>query len=248
MNMNKIFLMSSAVFLLLAMVGSVFALRMPGVITGDWFLYGDIMVEWSSTDPTQTCPDYVLEMNETEWVTATVQSVVETNITFQLKQHFKNGTEKIHNYWINIDNGEGNTTLSFIAANLNVNNTLYTSGEYSTWTINETIPRTYPDGERLTNHINFTMEISDPEAGYPYYSCMNFYWDKLTGVLVEASIVSSTDTPGGTTYWSLSCRITESNCWVVPEFPALPLIIILFITLSFVMAGFKRRMTQTKTR
>lgn len=126
-----------------------------------------------------------------------VTSIVGTNITVQTKEHFINGTERIRLGFIDIDTGESSNetaettdiTFMIISANLNVNDTIYTSGDFSTWKLNETIVRTYPDGERSTNHLNMTVEYSVifNQTEIDYYHSMNWYWDRSTGIIVEIS-------------------------------------------------------------
>jgi hypothetical protein len=187
-----------------------------------------------------------------------VSDVSGTNITLQATEHFKNDTERIRSGWIDIDTGnsseetEETTDMTFMAisADLGANDTLYTSGEYSTWKINETVVRTYPDEERDTNHLNMTWEYSWAinETEYYYYLSMNFYWDKSTGILVEDSFESINQTGEYNTTWSALSKITDSNVWVVPEFPtwASPLLILIVLTVAMVI--YKRRLLKTPIR
>ena len=89
-----------------------------------------------------------------------------------------------------------------ISANLEENGTLYTSVDYSTIKINETIARTYPDSARDTNHLNITTETEIDQN-----TSMNYYWDKSTGILVEMSQRVIYQTGGYLTSWSTSLRI-----------------------------------------
>jgi len=277
-----------SMFLLFAMVLTSVAAqpRVPGVAEGDWFKYEDISVEWSSNDPNATFPppdwEWLEEMNETEWMLLTVGDVSGTNITCQFIEHFKNDTERIRSGYIDIDTGNcskdtaetADMTFTAISANLDVNHTLYTSGEYSTWKINETIVRTYPDEVRDTNHINMTWEYSwtDPELGwyYYYYFSMNWYWDRTTGILVEGSFEEIIQEGGYViplgrstgilvedslekiaqeveyeTTWSALFRITDSKVWVVPEFLTWTSILLTFTILTVAIAIYKRRLFKT---
>lgn len=179
-----------------------------------------------------------------------VQSVIGTNVTGQTTWHFKNGSETISNDWVDIDTGDGgNLTTAIVAANLNAGNTLYTSGSYSTWIINETIVKMYPSGvARDTNHINITMEETIP--GYGHYNLsQNYYWDRQTGVVVEMNTTYYyEDTMGNYMRQAILFQIVGSNMWIVPEFPTLPLILTAFITTSSFAILLKRRKLQTKTR
>jgi len=94
------------------------------------------------------------------------------------------------------------------------------TGEYS-WTINET--ECY------------------------YYYLMNFYWDKSTGIFVESSIEVRNQTGDYLTTWSVLMGITDSNKWVVPEFPTWTSLLILLVVITFATATCKRRLLRTAT-
>jgi len=187
--------------------------RVVGVSVGDWFKYGDITVNWSSDDPNATSPHLV--WNVTEWMSISVEDVSGTNITFQSTWRYINGTEETPRGHIDIDTGDGNMTFSAISANLNANDTIYST---STMKIDETIIRTYPDSTRDTNHLNTTTESN--VTGFYQYLSMNLYWDRSSGISVETALESTIQAEGYTTTMSILVRITESNVWVVPEFPS----------------------------
>jgi len=91
--------------------------RMVGVDVSDWFKYV-ATVDWSSNDPNATFPipdwEMLEEMNETEWMLCTFESISGTNVTLQFTSHFKNGTEIIENGYIDVDTGDGNMTYVVI--------------------------------------------------------------------------------------------------------------------------------------
>jgi len=197
--------------------------RIVGVNEGDWFRYGDIIADWSSNDPSYTPDEGLKAWNETEYLLMSVVEVLDTYVGYQSVWHFKNGTERTDGHCTYIDTGSGNTTMFFISAYLSTNDIIYTSGSYSNWRINETVVRTYPDGLRETNHINVTSEVYDGT------DTKNIWWDRTTGALVEMSIEESEYSGEYLTIESLFFTITESNVWIIPEFPPfllLPLFII----------------------
>ena len=241
------------VFLLSAMVvASLAQTRTVGVSVGDWFKYGTVDVSWSSNDPNATFPPYdyewLKEQNETDWLLLSVTEVSGTNVTCQAMTHFKNGTEKIEGGNINIDAGDGNMTFMAVSANLEANDPLYTSGDYSSYKINETIVRTYPGGVRNANHLNITQEFTWTvnQTQNSYYYSMNFYWDRSTGIFIEESWEAINHTGEYLTTWSELSRITESNVWVVPEFPTWASVLILFVVLTFAIAIYKRKPIKTR--
>jgi len=225
--------------------------RTVGVASGNWFKYGEINVTWSSNDPNAPKAWYGMnfeEYNETAWVSAEITGVSGKNVTMQYVVHFKNDTDETASSWVNVETGDGNATSMLISANLGVNDTLYTSGPYSIWTINETITRTYVSGPRETNHINLTYGPYNytipPDTEVYYYYSMNFYWDKLTGFLVEDNFEIMNQTGEYITEWSLQFRVSESNVWVVPEFPSWIPVLTLFIVLTSAIVVYKRRLVE----
>jgi hypothetical protein len=241
MNKKIVPLSLFLVFLMCTMIATVSAQRVPGVQVGNWFKYG-ATVTWSSTDPNAKMPDYLKETNATEWMLGTITNVVGTNVTGQTLTHYKNGTEETEGAYIDVETGEGeNATLWLIAADLQVNDAIYTTGSYSSWRINETITRTYPGGDRETNHVNFTMEYNYPPILIISVS-QNYYWDKATGAMVEVSAEFFNQTASYLTTWSELIEITESNVWLVPEFPTLASILLVFIAFPFAIIVCKRRL------
>ena len=211
--------------------------RVVGVNVGDWFKYRVITANWSSDDPNATFP--LLEWNVTEWMLMSVEDVSGTNITFQSTWHLTNGTEVPQRGDVDIDTGDGNMTLSAISADLNVNDTIYSSFGHSTMKINETTVRTYPDSTRDTNHLNTTMEYN--VTGFYQYLSMNWYWDKSSGIFVEMAHEAISQAGGYTTTISVLLRITESNVWVVPEFPSFLILPLFMISTLLAVILYRRK-------
>ena len=259
MKKKTILLTLVSMFLLSAMVmTSVVAQpRIVGVTIGDWFEYDDIGVSWSSNDPNDKFPQFLEELNETEWLRITVQGVFGTNVTLQTIWHFKNGNDETSGGYIAIDTGNcENVSLLVISANLNVNDTLYTSF-YSDVKINETVVRTYPDSVRDANHVNITSEEAGTECfwnetakdywcrEYYYYESANYYWDKETGIVVEQSGEWINQTGEYLTSWSAWIRITDSGVWIVPEFPTWTSMLLILIVLTVAITISKGRLIKT---
>jgi hypothetical protein len=238
MNRERILLTLVSVFSLSAMVLTSSAqTRKVGVSEDDWFKYGDISYDWNSNDPNATISDP--KWNETEWIMILIMDVSGTSITGEKTVYYRNGTEEISGGYVDIDTGDGeNATTMIISADLGVNDAVYTSGEFSTWKINETVVRTYPSGLRDTNHLNISFELSYMEF-YQYMS-MNYYWDKSTGVIVEMCIEEIHKTGDYVTNASLGFRIIESNVWTVPEFPSFLILPLLMITTLLAIVMYRR--------
>ena len=228
--------------------------RTVGVTEEDWFKHGEITIEWNTNDTSATFPpsgwEWLEEWNQTEWMTSNVTTITGTNITSLVTQHFKNDTEKTRIGWIDINTGNSSQltnetmdmTFMYISADLEPNDTLYSTGDFSDWKINETITRNYPDSARNTNHLNLTIKYSYTNGiTIDYHHSMNYYWDKSTGILVEWTIQITNHTNQYLTTWSATSKITESNIWTVPEFPTWTPILITLTALTIATAIYKHK-------
>lgn len=236
MNSRIVFFTLISTFLLFALVVEASATtRTVGVSVDDKFRFG-IIVSWSSNDPSAKPPSGLVDANNTEWGEFTVTGISGTNITGQETTHYKNGTEITTGGWIDVNTGGGNATMFIISANLAKGDSLYTSS-YSSWFINETVPRTYSSSVRETNHLNLTSSSGTVSGHY------NMYWDKTTGVLVEQLQEITNQTGTYTTTWSEDVQIISSTVWIVPEFPAWTsaLILIAVTSATIVIARQRQR-------
>jgi hypothetical protein len=219
------------------------ASRTVGVSVGNSFKQS-VAFSWSSTDPNAIMPSYYAGWNETEWMSVLIIDVSGTNVSAQTTIHFKNGSDLVQVGVTDIDTGNGNWTTWIIAANLNLNDTIYTSS-MSTYLINETIPRDYPGGSRSTNHLNITTELNTTDSYL--YNSRNNYWDRETGFMVEGSDLQISK---ANTFWtnvSFSATLTESDVWVVPEFPTFTLILAVLILLAAAVVFSRKRLPKTLT-
>jgi hypothetical protein len=236
MKKGKIIFAFISIAMLLTITGAMAAVpvRTSGVSNGDTFTYGNANFSWNSDDPTATPPTEWNAMNGTAYFRVTIESIVGTNVTISSLAHYNNGTETTQSGWVDVDTGDGNMTFFLISANLNANDSIYSGSDYSTYTINETIP-----GTRATDHLNATTETS--VELYSIYLSMNFYWDKTTGVLTKMSMTSN-ETTTYTTNWSVSFELTSSNKFTVPEYIGLPQILLLLASLTLITLTYRRKL------
>jgi hypothetical protein len=218
--------------------------RTVGVSVGDAFTY-DVAFGWSSSDPNATIPTYYLLASEADWISSSVVDVSNTTVTVQQTMHFINGTDTTQFGVTDVDTGDGNVTFWVISAILGVNDSVYASGPYSAWRMNETVVRTYPDGIRNTNHVNITIEAN---MGSDYqYSSTNFYWDQLTGIVVESQAVVISRLAGFESNMTVQLAIVQSDLWVVPEFSTFVSVMTLVImAVTIVFVSHTRRSVRTK--
>ncbi len=246
MQKANIILTSLSIALLLTIVGlsNASPVGTPGVGVGNTATYGNVNFDWSSNDPSATPPSQWIGLNGTAWFRGTIENIAGTNVTINSLIHYNNGTEDTELGWVDVDTGQGDMTLFLISANLNVSNPIYITGDYSDLTINETIPMPYPGGQRQTNHVNVTTEVTS--EFFNVSLSMNLYWDKATGVLTQMSIISN-QTMTYTTNYSISMQLTDSSVWVVPEF-GMPLFVLLLSSAALVTLVARRKLRRTQIR
>jgi hypothetical protein len=238
----------TATFLLallcVTMIGSVRAqTRIPGVFQGNTFTY-DVNAFWSSNDPSAVAPADLLDINKTEYYRVTITAVSGAEITTQSVWHFTNGTETSTVGTINVETGVTNGGFwAIVAGNLGVNDRLHPSGS-NYITVNETGTRDYLGGARETNHLILNLQGSDTGGDYVEY--VDYYFDKITGMLVQLNDakVYSSPTMTITTFW----KIKDSNVWVVPEFPSTLIVpLLMAITMLAVIVYKKKHASSLKT-
>jgi hypothetical protein len=244
MNGRIVLLNLISTFLLLALVVAASAqTRTVGVSVGNKFRY-DRTASWSSNDPNATPFSSLIEYNNTQWREITFTAISGTNVTGQLTNHYKNGTEITTDCWIDVSTGIGeNMTFLLISANLTAGDSMGTSAFYNTQILNETVSRTYLSGVRDTNHINSTSS----DGTQTYHT--NIYWDKATGVLVELLQETTNQTGTYITTWSSGTQIISSDVWTVPEFPTwTPALLILIVLTSATMLIARQKQPKTPFR
>ena len=206
-----------------------------GVEPGDTFRY-HITYLWTSTNPANTPPTYWVQYNQTDYYQLTVNMVTSTTVQYNTTLRYQNGTEYQNTGIAEVSQGVTGD-IYFYAANLSANNLLYPLSEDMPWVINDTTIRAYPDNTfRSTNHI----QVNRTDVTNEKYSAMNLYFDKVTGVMVEATLTNVyTATPQQT--FTTHVVLAESNVWTIPEFPTtLPLLATAAIGIA-VTALYKKR-------
>ena len=196
--------------------------RTAGVSEGDWFKYG-FTFDWDY-ELNATAEDFIFtDFLQSDWVILAIQDVTETNVTGQFTIHFENGTEKLLDGSVDLTTGEGDLRNWLISANLNANDSLYVSETDEM--INETVNQTYLWDSTETNHLESSFDFIE---GNDYsFLCLDFYWDRETGVLTELSFEAEVQQNGTLMNGSASWLLTESNLEYIPEFTQTALILML---------------------
>jgi hypothetical protein len=179
-----------------------------GVKAGDWIKVEYTISGWPSGQPYP------------EWLKVEFLTVEGTNATLQVTMHMSDVTEQNATVPVVIGAGGGEAFgLSgfVIPANLTVGDSVYITG-YGNITIAGETTRTYAGASRTVVYASFSQ----------YGTQLTYYWDKQTGVMVEASTTS-----GGVT---ATAKATETNMWqAAPGFPIDPIILYALIPIIIVI-------------
>jgi hypothetical protein len=176
-----------------------------GVKVGDWVKFGEISLTWTGTG---TEPSYIKDEKNLDWMKMEVKSVSGTQVVVETTGKYKNGTStQSSSSTLDVATGEG---LSggfgmLIGANLSEGDTI--PQQYgSQMKINGTATRTYCNAMRSVNYVDLSASYSGQTQQ------VKAYWDKATGILVEAYMHTSVSTPTAQTI-ELSLKATETNMW-----------------------------------
>lgn len=191
-----------------------------GIEAGDW-----IKIEYTTSGWADGCP-------YPEWLRLEFLEVEGTIATVRATLHISDGTEQSDT--VPVDVVAGGEALGFsrfvIPANLTTGDSIYMT-ELIDLAIEGETTRTYAGARRT---IVYTS-VSQNEAQFAYY------WDKLTGVIVEASTSYSNIT--------ITAKITETNMWEATtiQMPWWPWAIVAaaVVALAIVLYRSKKRKTPT---
>ena len=185
-----------------------------GIKTGDWIKVEYTFTGWPAGDPYP------------EWLKLEFLSVEGTNATVRATLHISDGTEQSDTAPVDVVAGGEALGLSgfVISANLTTGDSIHMTG-YVDLVIEGETTKTYAGARRTIVYASFSQ----------YEVQFNYYWDKLTGVIVEAS----------TTYpdITVTAKITETNMWEATtiRMPWWPWIIVAVAAVVGIVIFFVRR-------
>lgn len=179
-----------------------------GVSPGDNFSY-----EVGTSGYIPDFPYY--SMDKIGTITVSITSVSGPSINFTTDMSYRNGSKTSQEILTNVQTG-GPLNMSvprfFLSANLGVDDSAI---PYRDWPkINDTTGTLYSSGEsRETNY--FRINALDSNA--TFYSHIDFYYDKKTGVLVKLYCYGeNTNGPYSTSYW---LKLEKTNLWTMSKSP-----------------------------
>ena len=181
LNSKLVLSFSLIAIILVALTAPVFAVQYnPRVAVDNYVRYGNFV---------GSGPGYEF-FNDKAFLNLQVVDISANAVTLLSTGQFKNGTALHGNgttdVWdvsIGTDNGTPTTQGPIIAANLNQGEAIPPP---NTYTINQTVDRTYLGTTRSVNLLNITISTSD------YNSTTNYVYDKLSGMLLETTFVTTT--------------------------------------------------------
>jgi len=183
-----------------------------GIKAGDW-----IKLKYTITGLPQPYPEWLkLEFLSVEGTIATVRATV----------RMSDGTEQSDTAPVDVVSGSEAHGLAgiVISANLTTGDSVYITG-YGNVTIEGEATKTYAGANRTVVYAGFSQDEVQ----------VTYYWDKLTGVMVEVSSTS----PGITA----TAKATETNMWeaITVRMPWWPWIIVGVVAVGLVIFFVRRR-------
>ena len=136
------------------------------------------------------------EQRYAEWLKLEFLTVEGTNATVRATLGISDGTEQTATGSLDVVSSGGVPELPgiIVSANLTMGDSVPMAG-YGNVTIEGEATRTYVGADRRVVYTSFSVNETD----------VTYFWDKLTGVMVEKSLTSSNITATG--------RATETNMW-----------------------------------
>lgn len=256
MNRKVAITLSLIIILSFSVAGQVLALTSsPGVKSGDYFTYS-INSYWNTTNSSRTVPEYLLENNNTKWFNVSVSWVSGANVTATNLWEFNNGTTGNSLVQMEVDNAtlyfyipDLPAFLGFFNANQSVNDLLLPLSN-NDMRINSTINREYTSGNRETNVVSISIDVTDYYNSSYGTQTITYYIDKATGVMVEKIDYTEFPDQNGSIVW----KLIDTNAWgfsVKPwsMFDIIGIVIIIAVVVAVIVYFIlKRRNRKTKSK
>jgi hypothetical protein len=191
-----------------------------GIKAGDWIKLKYAFSGWPAG---QAYP---------EWLRLEFLTVQGTIATVRFTQHISDGTEQSDNATINVVSNIEVPMLAgiVISANLTTGDSVYIAG-HGNVSIEDEATKAYAGADRTVVYASFAQNETQ----------VTYYWDKLTGVMVELSSIY--------TGFTATVKATETNMWetTTVRMPWWPWIIIAVLAVGLVIFFVRRRRAaQTK--
>jgi len=189
--------------------------RTAGVKPGYRVTYGEFKSLWASYVPGATAPQNLIDVNNTSTVINTVLSVTNTTVTFESYTVYRNETEPTtETKQVDVNTGIGSGNITYIAANLGINDKVYTKNNVTDARLNATGLRNYCNLFRETSLLNTTRVFTQTNIAF----WVEYYWDTTTGILTQ-QFWSYAELQGNLlTQGSIEYKMIDNNIWTnVPD-------------------------------
>jgi hypothetical protein len=232
---------------IISLLVPVFARDILGVNEGDWALY-TVETLWSSEIPGDTVPQYLEDINHTQW-RMQVESVLDTeNVRLSVTKYYRNGTEmSVEIYEGSVMTDSGNLSTWIIRKNLVVHEAVY---EGKGITVNATESHEFAGAMRMTVYAGFVQPEGTSGNTTGRYG---LFWDKETGIFCGG--VSTTIHTMESKYLSMiviRTNLVETSLWEPSNYIFLFLgIVVIIIVIVVVVAVFvwkRGKLSRRKTR
>jgi hypothetical protein len=223
-SLTIMMLLTSAIFLATTSIASAQSV-VAGVSIGETFDYSYSLI-WTSTDPSATPPNDLVEYNNTQKIQFKITDVDGPDISVDFTRLFNNGTQTVESGSIDIESGTVSVPYGFliIGANLNKNQQVYPTGGHQV--ITDTVTRSFAGVQRETNVIS--SEVSSEKTTIDF--------DRAKGVALDY-LFEIRETSGNYNIVSTeTLTSTNSNNWgVASSTLSLPLIAIVIVIVAVIM-------------
>lgn len=209
MLISKVFRSLFFAFILLSAIAASAsaATYTPGVSTGNYVKYGNFVGSGPGLE----------DFNNIDSQTVQVINVAGTQVILLATGHYKNstatlgnGTSSVWDVAAGTQNGSPATQGPIIAANLNVGDAIPPPDTYS---VNGTENRQYVGVSRSVNILSVAIATPD------YNSTLSYVYDKASGMLLESSSQTITQSDSGLVTSQYSYNVIETNVFSLSPTP-----------------------------
>jgi hypothetical protein len=223
-----------AIILILTIISTPLVLAQTvtvGVNPGNTFNYS-YKINWASTDPNAVVPALYEELNATQFIRITINSVTGSVINVDETRHFNNGTEQTQNGNIDVNTQVLDVPYSIliIRSNANPGEKIYPAGGHAI--LSDTATRTYSIGQVDT------VRYESPDTTDGNSQKTEIYYGKTNGIAVEYNLISQ-ETSGS--YVTTTRETVLINSWVIPEFPSITVLMILLLAIPILLVAYKKK-------
>ena len=182
----------------------------PGVTASQYVKYGNFV----GTGPGAE------QFNDYDWLKLQVTDVSGKSVTLLSTSQYKNGQPIAGNGTVNVwnveagtEDGAPSTQGPIIAANLNPDDPIPPPNTYS---VNRTETRNYLGFSRTVNVLDATVATPD------YSTTLTYVYDKASGMLLESTTQTTTQSGSQSTTTTISYSVTETNIFNSGPSPSVP--------------------------